>query len=72
MALDFEKTATRVSLVSVAGNAALSLFKLLAGVLAHSGAMISDAVHSVYDDQLPDEQRVFRTGTRPAAPAGNG
>ena len=47
--LDFEKTATRVSLVSVAGNAALSLFKLLAGVLAHSGAMVSDAVHSASD-----------------------
>ena len=49
MELDFEKTATRVSDVSVAGNAALSLFKLLAGVLAHSGAMISDAVHSASD-----------------------
>ena len=47
--LDFEKTATRVSAVSIAGNAALSLFKLLAGVLAHSGAMISDAVHSASD-----------------------
>ena len=46
---DFEKTATRVSLVSVAGNTALALFKLLAGVLAHSGAMISDAVHSASD-----------------------
>ncbi|MBR0040937.1 MAG: cation transporter [Oscillospiraceae bacterium] len=47
--LDFEKTATRVSVLSIAGNAALSLFKLLAGVLAHSGAMISDAVHSASD-----------------------
>ena len=47
--LDFEKTATRVSAVSIAGNAALSLFKLLAGVLAHSGAMVSDAVHSASD-----------------------
>ena len=47
--IDFEKTATRVSLVSIAGNAVLSLFKLLAGVLAHSGAMISDAVHSASD-----------------------
>lgn len=47
--LDFEKTATQVSLVSVAGNAALSVFKLLAGILAHSGAMISDAVHSASD-----------------------
>ena len=45
----FEKTATRVSLVSIALNAVLSLFKLLAGVLAHSGAMISDAVHSASD-----------------------
>ncbi len=47
--MDFEKTATRVSVVSIAGNAALSLFKLLAGILAHSGAMISDAVHSASD-----------------------
>ena len=47
--MDFEKTSTRVSLVSVAGNTALALFKLLAGILAHSGAMISDAVHSASD-----------------------
>ena len=47
--MNFERTATRVSAVSIAGNAALSLFKLLAGVLAHSGAMISDAVHSASD-----------------------
>ena len=46
---EFEKTATRVSVVSIAGNAALSVFKLLAGILAHSGAMISDAVHSASD-----------------------
>ena len=49
MELEFEKTATRVSLLSVAGNTALALLKLLAGVLAHSGAMISDAVHSASD-----------------------
>ena len=47
--LDFEKTATRVSLVSVIGNTVLSLLKLMAGILAHSGAMISDAVHSASD-----------------------
>ena len=47
--MDFEKTSTRVSLVSVAGNTALALFKFLAGILAHSGAMISDAVHSASD-----------------------
>ena len=47
--VDFEKTATKVSLVSVAGNTVLSFLKLLAGILAHSGAMISDAVHSASD-----------------------
>ena len=44
-----EQVATRVSAVSIAGNTALSLFKLLAGILAHSGAMVSDAVHSASD-----------------------
>ena len=48
-AAQMQREATRVSLVSIAGNTALSLFKLLAGVLAHSGAMISDAVHSASD-----------------------
>jgi len=45
----FQKTATRVSLVSIIGNLLLSLFKLFAGVVGHSGAMISDAVHSASD-----------------------
>ena len=45
----FEKTAVRVSSVSIIGNAVLSLFKLLAGIFAHSGAMVSDAVHSASD-----------------------
>ncbi|MBQ5414728.1 MAG: cation transporter, partial [Firmicutes bacterium] len=35
--------------VSIIGNSALSLIKLLAGIIAHSGAMISDAVHSASD-----------------------
>lgn len=46
---DFEKTAVKVSAVSIVGNILLSLFKLLAGVIANSGAMISDAVHSASD-----------------------
>lgn len=46
---DFEKTATAVSLVSIIGNAALTAFKMLAGILAHSSAMISDAIHSASD-----------------------
>ena len=46
---EFESVAVRISLLSIVGNLLLSLFKLLAGVLAHSGAMISDAVHSASD-----------------------
>ena len=40
---------TRVSKVSVAANVFLSAFKLFAGVVGHSGAMIADAVHSLSD-----------------------
>lgn len=41
--------AMRVSKNSLIVNLGLSLFKLLAGILAHSGAMVSDAVHSASD-----------------------
>lgn len=44
-----EQTAMRVSAASMAANAVLSVCKLLAGIVAHSGAMISDAVHSASD-----------------------
>ncbi len=47
--LDFERTAVKVSMVSIIGNAVLSLLKFLAGIIAHSGAMVSDAVHSASD-----------------------
>jgi len=46
---EFRQIATRVSIVSIIGNLALTVFKFLAGILAHSGAMISDAVHSASD-----------------------
>lgn len=46
---NFEKTATRVSLVSIIGNFVLSGGKFAAGILAHSRAMLSDAVHSASD-----------------------
>lgn len=46
---DFQKTATKVSLVSIIGNTVLSLFKLMAGIFSNSSAMISDAVHSASD-----------------------
>ena len=45
----YEQTATRVALVTIIWNLVLSVGKLLAGVFAHSGAMISDAVHSASD-----------------------
>lgn len=39
----------KLSLVSIVGNAVLSAFKLFAGISGHSGAMISDAIHSLSD-----------------------
>lgn len=44
-----KKIAMRVSFVSIAGNIILSAGKLIAGVLGHSSAMVSDAVHSASD-----------------------
>lgn len=44
-----EDIAVKVSMVSIIGNIILSLLKLLAGIIANSGAMISDAVHSASD-----------------------
>ncbi|MCM1133361.1 MAG: cation diffusion facilitator family transporter [Ruminococcus flavefaciens] len=45
----FEDIAVKVSAVSIVGNIALSLIKFFAGIFAHSGAMVSDAVHSASD-----------------------
>lgn len=46
---EFQSAAMKVSVVSIAVNIGLSILKLLAGILARSGAMISDAVHSASD-----------------------
>lgn len=46
---NYEKTAMRISFVSIVINVILSLFKALAGLISHSGAMISDAIHSASD-----------------------
>ena len=43
------QTAVEVSVVSIAANTVLSLFKLAAGFFANSGAMVSDGVHSASD-----------------------
>ncbi|MDY6053229.1 MAG: cation diffusion facilitator family transporter [Anaerovibrio sp.] len=44
-----KEIAMHVSAVSVAVNIGLSVIKLIAGIVANSGAMISDAVHSASD-----------------------
>ena len=43
------KIAMKVSGISILVNLILSVLKLIAGIVAHSGAMISDAVHSASD-----------------------
>ena len=44
-----EKLAINVSIYSIVVNLILSVFKFLAGIIAHSYAMISDAIHSASD-----------------------
>lgn len=46
---EFSRVANRVSIVTIVANLALSILKLLAGLIAHSNAMISDAIHSASD-----------------------
>lgn len=46
---DFEKVAFKVSTVTIIWNFILAVFKFLAGVIASSSAMVSDAVHSASD-----------------------
>lgn len=44
-----EQLATRVSVNTIIANTLLTIFKLAAGIVSHSAAMISDAVHSASD-----------------------
>lgn len=44
-----EQIALKVSGISIISNIVLSAFKFFAGILANSGAMVSDAVHSSSD-----------------------
>ena len=46
---EFKKVANKVSFITIVQNVLLSVFKLFAGIFAHSNAMISDAVHSASD-----------------------
>ena len=47
--MEEKKIISKLSRVGIVGNVLLAAFKLLAGVLGRSGAMISDAVHSLSD-----------------------
>ena len=44
-----QKTIMRVTLWGAFGNLVLTAFKLVAGILGHSAAMVADAIHSLSD-----------------------
>ncbi len=46
---DKSSISKKLAFVGIVGNVALSAFKLIAGILGNSAAMISDAVHSLSD-----------------------
>lgn len=47
--MEEKRIAKKLSLVGIVGNVLLAGFKLLAGIFGKSGAMVSDAVHSLSD-----------------------
>ena len=47
--MEEQKTIHRLSRIGILGNVLLAGFKLFAGILGKSGAMVSDAVHSLSD-----------------------
>ena len=47
--MDEQRIVNKMSRMGVLGNAALAAFKLAAGIFGKSGAMVSDAVHSLSD-----------------------
>lgn len=49
VASDYERTTRKLAVVGIAGNCALTAFKLAAGILGNSAAMVSDAIHSLSD-----------------------
>lgn len=46
---EYEKKAIKISSVSIIGNILLFVFKFIAGIVGHSSAMVSDAIHSLSD-----------------------
>ena len=49
METNFQQIANKVSIITIIGNIVLSVFKFAAGIVSHSNAMISDAIHSASD-----------------------
>ena len=47
--MDEKKIVSKLSTIGILGNVLLAAFKLISGILGNSGAMISDAVHSLSD-----------------------
>ncbi|MBP5608906.1 MAG: cation transporter, partial [Lachnospiraceae bacterium] len=47
--MDDDRIVKKLSNAGIFGNVALAAFKLVAGLLGNSGAMVSDAVHSLSD-----------------------
>ncbi|MCR5468239.1 MAG: cation diffusion facilitator family transporter [Lachnospiraceae bacterium] len=47
--MDRKKATNRMAFVGIIGNVFLAVFKLVAGLLGHSAAMLSDAVHTLSD-----------------------
>lgn len=45
----YQSAVGKVSVIGIAGNLLLAAFKFLAGILGHSSAMLSDALHSASD-----------------------
>ena len=46
---NYSKTAMKICIASIIINVALTVFKIIAGILGNSFAMISDAIHSASD-----------------------
>lgn len=46
---DAKRVTMQVSTVGIVSNAVLTVFKLVAGIVAHSSAIVADAVHSASD-----------------------
>ncbi|MBP3274166.1 MAG: cation transporter, partial [Butyrivibrio sp.] len=49
MEQDVKKITNQMAFVGILGNVLLAVFKLIAGIVGHSTAMISDFVHTLSD-----------------------